>query len=318
MPGEQRARRPSGAPAASAGLSWASDAATWPNSAASRFVSAAGLTWHVQIMGHGPVLLLIHGTGASTHSWRDLGPLLARHFTVVMPDLPGHAFTGPAGPHRMSLPGMAAGLGELLKTLGLVPQVAVGHSAGAAILVRMCLDRALAPAGLISLNGALLPIGGLAGQVFTPLARVLAQTGIAPRLFAWRAGDPAVVERLIGQTGSRLDAAGLALYGRLARDPAHTAGALAMMANWDLRGLDRGLSRLTVPLVLVAGGHDRTIEPSQAVRVRDLLPAATIDYLRGLGHLAHEERPEQVAGLITRSAAAWGVRAADASRPINS
>ena len=222
MPDEERPRR---APAPSAGLTWARDSASWPNSAASRFVAAAGLTWHVQIMGDGPVLLLVHGTGASTHSWRDIGPLLARHYTVVMPDLPGHAFTGRAGSRRMSLPGMAEGLTELLRTLRLVPRVAIGHSAGAAILGRMCLDGAIAPAGLVSLNGALLPIGGLAGQIFSPLARLLAQTSIAPRLFARRAADHAAVERLIGQTGSSLDAAGLALYGRLARDAAHTAGA---------------------------------------------------------------------------------------------
>ena len=36
----------------------------------SRFVEAAGLRWHVQILGNGPTLLLVHGTGASTHSWR--------------------------------------------------------------------------------------------------------------------------------------------------------------------------------------------------------------------------------------------------------
>ena len=65
----------------------------WPNRAASRTVRAAGLNWHVQVMGSGPVLLLAHGTGAATHSWRGLAPLLAQHFTVVAPDLPGHGYT---------------------------------------------------------------------------------------------------------------------------------------------------------------------------------------------------------------------------------
>ena len=58
-------------------LSWDQDGHDWPNRDASRFVEAAGLTWHVQIAGQGPVLLLLHGTGASTHSWRDLLPGLA-------------------------------------------------------------------------------------------------------------------------------------------------------------------------------------------------------------------------------------------------
>ena len=79
-------------------LSWERDGRDWPNREASRFVEAGGLRWHVQQMGRGPVLLLLHGTGASTHSWRALLPLLAKSFTVVAPDLPGHGFTAtPSG-----------------------------------------------------------------------------------------------------------------------------------------------------------------------------------------------------------------------------
>jgi magnesium chelatase accessory protein len=261
-------------------------------------------------MGQGPVALLVHGTGASTHSWRDLAPLLARDFTIVAPDLPGHAFTAMPDADRMTLPGMAAALAELLQVLDLDPRLVIGHSAGAAILVQMALDGAIIPAGLIALNGALLPIGGLAGQIFSPLAKLLTRSSIAPRLFAWQAGDPAVVERLIGQTGSKLDAVGLSLYGRLACHPGHTAGALAMMAHWDLVGLARTMPRLTMPLLLVVGTRDRSIPPEDAIRIRDRVPGAKLEYLRGLGHLAHEERPALVADLIRCHAAVWSLMAA--------
>ncbi len=85
----------------------------WPNREASRFVTAGGLTWHVQEAGEGPVLLLVHGTGAATHSWRGLMPLLARDFRVIAPDLPGHGFTDPL--RTPSLPRMARALAELLR-----------------------------------------------------------------------------------------------------------------------------------------------------------------------------------------------------------
>ena len=80
-----------------------------------------------------------------------------------------------------------------------------------------------------------------------------------------------------------------------------------MMAGWDLVGLERELPRLKVPLVLAVGGRDRTIKPDDALKVRDLLPGATIEYLRGLGHLAHEEKPELIADLVERYAIAWHV-----------
>ncbi len=291
--------------AATAGLSWERDGADWPNRHASRHVRAAQIRWHVQQMGSGPVLLLVHGTGASTHSWRALAPLLAENFTVVAPDLPGHAFTERPPERRMSLPGMAAALAELLRALRVDPDLVVGHSAGAAILARMCLDRSIVPDGIVALNGALLPIGGLVGPFLPPLAKLMAHTSFVPRIFARRAADPEVIERLVAQTGSRLDDAGMALYGRLARSPAHAGAALTMMANWDLAALDRELPRLRAPLRLVVGGNDTTIAPADAFRIQEIVPSARIDYLRGVGHLAHEERPVEVAALILRAAQEW-------------
>jgi magnesium chelatase accessory protein len=283
---------------ASDGLSWDRDGQDWPNREASRFVNAAGLRWHVQRMGNGPVLLLIHGTGASTHSWRALAPLLAPRFTVVAPDLPGHGFTE-TPPQGLSLPGMAHEIGELLRHLALEPAIVVGHSAGAAIMIRMTLDGFLTPRALVSLNGALLPFRGIATQFFSPLAKLLVLNPLVPRLFAWRASDRSAVERLIGNTGSTIEPRGIELYHRLVSSPRHVAAALAMMASWELEPLVRDLPGLKTPLLLVAGGEDRTISSDEAFRVRALLPSAKIEYLRGLGHLAHEERPELIARIIS-------------------
>jgi magnesium chelatase accessory protein len=279
-------------------LDWARDGADWPNREASRFIDAAGLRWHVQIAGEGPVLLLLHGTGSATHSWRDLFPLLARHARVIAPDLPGHGFTGSGPLHRLSLPGMSQSLAGLLAALGERPDLAVGHSAGAAVAIRMTLDRAIAPDTIAALNPALLPFGGLAGQLFSPLAKLLVFNPLVPRLFAWRAADRAVVDRLIRETGSTIDERGVTLYQRVVRDPDHAAGALGMMANWDLQSLATRLPELATPLVLLVGERDRTIPPAQAREVKRKLPAARLITLPGLGHLAHEERPALVADLL--------------------
>src|SRR6201999_1714447 len=98
------------------------------------------------------------GTGASTHSWGGLVPALAEHFTVVAPDLPGHAFTGALPSERMSLSGMSTCVAALLRHVQVDPSIVVGHSAGVAIAVWMSLEQLITPAGLVSLNGALLPI----------------------------------------------------------------------------------------------------------------------------------------------------------------
>ena len=76
-----------------------------------------------------------------------------------------------------------------------------------------------------------------------------------------------------------------------------------MMANWDLAPLLRDLPRLEPDLLLVVGERDRTIAPAKAERIAAILPAARIERLPGLGHLAHEERPDLAAGIVLRELA---------------
>ncbi len=277
---------------------WAMDGADWPNRATSRFVQAGGLRWHVQVAGQGPVVLLLHGTGAATHSWAGLLPLLAAHFTVVAPDLPGHGFTDTPRAPGLSLPGMAAGVAALLRVLDVQPALVAGHSAGGAVAARMVLDRSIAPRALVGLNAALMPFDGIAGYLFSPIARMLVSVPPATRLFAWRGSDPRFVDRLLRETGSNIGPTASAFYARLVGSPKHVAAALGMMANWDLRPLAQALPGLPVPLVLVVGSNDRTTRPSDARRVRAMVPGAKIVTLAGLGHLAHEERPDQVANIL--------------------
>ena len=288
------------------GLSWRDDGRDWPNHDASCFIEAAGLRWHIQRMGRGPPILLLHGTGAATHSWRDFMPLLAKRFAVVAPDLPGHGFTDPLPTESLSLPGMAHAVALMLKTLEAEPAMVVGHSAGAAILARLCIDQVIAPKMIASLNGALLPFDGFASHIFPTVARLLYLNPFAPRVFAWSA-DPVAVSRLLRGTGSAIDRRGLDLYARLLGNAGHVAGALGMMANWDLDALSRDLKRLRTPLALIVAKGDRAVPHALADRVKAKAPHALVETLRGVGHLAHEERPAVVAELIIRLAEDAGV-----------
>lgn len=289
--------------------SWRVDGADWPHRSASQFVQVGESRWHVQRFGSGPVLLLVHGTGASTHSWRAIAPLLARHFTVVAPDLPGHGFSETRTYGRLSLPGMTRSLHALLDHMNVSPVLVAGHSAGAAILVRMALDGRLRPAGIVSLNGALMPFKGLAGQIFPPMAKVLFLNPLVPRLFARSANDRGRVEKLIRGTGSAIEPEGIELYQRLFRRSGHVAGALGMMANWDLEGLVRDMPRLATPLLLVVGANDRATPAGDAKEIEALAKQARVHTLKGVGHLAHEEDAAAVADVIGDFARSVGVLA---------
>ncbi|MDP2007831.1 MAG: alpha/beta fold hydrolase [Rubrivivax sp.] len=304
-----------------AGLNWATDGRDWPHRERSRFVDVSGQHWHVQQWPpprpEAPTWLLLHGTGASSHSFRGLAPLLAAHAGLVAPDLPGHGFSGAAPIGRAGMEGMAQAVRMLLRELGLAPACSIGHSAGAAIAVRMRLredanaaaatkagatgSAAPSPHRLIGLNAALLPLPGLAGTLFSPAAKLLALNPLAPHVFSWHAAQGAVLTRLLRSTGSKLDAEGAALYRRLIESPAHVAGALTMMAQWDLPALARDLPRLQTPLHLVVAEADGTVPPTDAERVQKRLPSVQLHRLPGLGHLAHEEAPGRVAELLLKS-----------------
>ena len=271
---------------------WARDGRDWPNRSASRFVRCGSIAWHVQQMGRGSVLLLLHGAGAATHSWRDLMPRLAQHFSVVAPDLPGHGFTrAPSGQH-LTLKGMSDAVATLMRELGLAPEAIIGHSAGAAIAVQTVLSGQLGPRQLIGLNAALHPFRGLAGLVFPQMARTLALNPATPWVFAGLAGWSGQARRLIRSTGSQIEPRGEALYGRLLARPDHVSGALTMMAHWDLTPLQDGLSRLKIPLHLMTGDRDRAVPPQEASQLEARYPAVTVSRFPGVGHLMHEERPD--------------------------
>jgi magnesium chelatase accessory protein len=118
------------------------------------------------------------------------------------------------------------------------------------------------------------------------------------RMIARHASDRVRVQRVLEGTGSHLDARGVDLYARLVRDPGHIAGALNMMANWDLKPFERQIRLLKIPLLLIAAQNDRTVPPSQAERVGKIVPGSKIFTVPGLGHLAHEENPGRFVQLL--------------------
>ncbi|NBS23625.1 MAG: alpha/beta fold hydrolase [Altererythrobacter sp.] len=288
-------------------LNWEREGRSWPNREHSRFIYADGLRFHVQQMGEGPVLLLLHGTGGSTHSWHAIIPGLASHYTVVAPDLPLHGFTGgePVS-SRASLAGMVRSLAALIDTLDAKPAGLVGHSAGAAIALEMARTGVVnESAPVIGFSPALTPFPGVAAQIFPGLARLLLLNPFVPKVFAGVsrfAGDP---KRFLQRsTGSQTDPTSLACYAKLFANSHHARGALAMMAHWDLNTFSKGLSGISNPVLLVHGRSDQAVPLGSVEGAAAKLPNARLDVWENLGHLAHEEAPERAAAVIAQFAEA--------------
>ncbi|RAP43084.1 magnesium chelatase [Rhodovulum viride] len=279
-------------------MDWTRDGKDWPNREFSRFVRHRPHYWHLQVAGDGPVVLLIHGTGGATHSWRDVLPILAERYRVVALDLPGQGFTKLGARQRCGLDAMSRDISALLDGEGLLPDALVGHSAGAAIALRMVRDLKRPPKALVGLNAALESFKGPAGFVFPMMARMMALNPFSASEISRWLGTAAGVEYMIAGIGSELSPEGLALYRRLVADRHHTDATLAMVAQWSLDGLQHDLPSIDVPTLLIVGEDDRAVPVSGSVRAAARLPQAELARFPGLGHLAHEEAPEAVTARI--------------------
>lgn len=297
----------------------------WPYRAQSHFISVGRLSWHVQVhdakrgMGPGglaPTLILLHGTGASTHSWSDLIEPLTEFACVVNVDLPGHGFTRGAATSMLTLPGMARELDALIRAMNLSGDlVFVGHSAGAPLAIEWVLNHGkvsgtskvsgtgtvpdtLKVRHIIGLNPSLVPPPPLYTTLLGPVVAPIATSSPMTGMLAYIAANTGMVDQLLDSTGSKIPAGHRERYKFLFSQNSHVQGAMGFMAGADLPSiLERG-KRLTVPISFLVGQQDSWVKeaPLKEVIAASFSKAKVITWQGG--HLIHEERPRDVAKLI--------------------
>jgi magnesium chelatase accessory protein len=310
--------------------------ATWPHAKRSVFFSSSSLQWHVQRwmtqkneVEHAkdkaqdqtrdlapkpstwipsknePTIVLLHGTGASAHSWSGLAPLLSKQFGVLAIDLPGHGFTELPQDTQMSSKGMARLILKLLADLQISNCIFIGHSAGATIAVE-CLSLATSVNinAIISVNGALLPFGSYNMPGMASFAKVLSKNRLIPKIFSFQARYIPLVDHLLDGTGSKIPLQSKQCYQVLVSNAQHARAALIMMAQWDLVAFAKSLpsvfgdQSVNCKLTLLACSGDRTVSPKISDQVQQLVAKSQIIRIPLLGHMGHEEDPVQFAKLI--------------------
>ena len=266
-------------------------------------VSGLGQPWVFTQLSEGPrAILALHGTGASSHSFRPLAEQLQGRWALWAPDLPGHGASPLAPGFRPTRQALAASLGDALSTLAVPWALALGHSAGAAILLQHRLEasaggRVPLPLGLLA--PALLPLAGLQRWLFPAAAELLARNPSWLSRLVARSTPERLVRRLIADTGSTLPQAQLQGYADLLAQPSHGEGALALMRHWDLRSLTPALPQVRDPVLILTGTADRTYPRPPRAALEPHLPRAAWRSFPGLGHLLHEEAPVEVGAAIT-------------------
>ncbi|RKP52651.1 alpha/beta fold hydrolase [Trinickia fusca] len=262
---------------------------------ASRFVTIAGNTIHYVDEGHGKPIVLLHGFGASLHTWNGVAAELARERRVIRVDLPPFGVTGPlraAGGtlETMDIDAYRRFIDQFVDALGLTHASFVGNSLGGLIAWDYALRHRGAVHKLVLIDAVGFPmkLPFYVGLFNNPFVRVSA---------SWLMPETIVKSAVRDVYGDKrkLDAVTLARYVDFFHGEDTRAAIVKMVPtlNFDALPTD-ALATLDIPTLVLWGGKDRWIPPAHAQQFAQRIPGARLIVYPELGHIPMEEAPQRV------------------------
>jgi pimeloyl-ACP methyl ester carboxylesterase len=253
--------------------------------------------------GRGPAILLIHGIGDNSDTWRELIPKLARHFTVIAPDLLGHGRSEkPRADY--SVAAYANGMRDLISVLDIERVTVVGHSLGGGVAMQFAYQYPERCERLVLVSS-----GGVCPEV-NPLLR-LASAPTA-ELALPLLGRPStrrlsrlvfhLLELLDADLG--VDAADLMrMFDSLPDQTARRAFVRTLRSVVDWRGqaitmLDRCYLTQGMPTLLIWGSRDAVIPLEHGRIAHAAMPGSRFEVFEGAGHFPFRKEPERFLSVL--------------------
>ncbi|MFF4518386.1 alpha/beta fold hydrolase [Streptomyces mirabilis] len=270
-------------------------------------VKVAGTGIDYVIGGHGPTLVLIHGYPQTWYEWHDIMPALAKHYTVIAPDLPGAGKSdAPASGYDKKT--MAADLHALLASLGKDHNVnVVGHDIGTMVayayaaqypksVKKLVLSEAPIPDPSIYKFPALTAKGpGVWNFGFFSLQTGLPESLIQGRELTWAKG----FMRGIAVHKDALTDDDLNVFASYLRDYSHLEASFAWFRTFPQDIADNARFQkkpLTMPVLAI--GADGSLGSSIGKQVRHYAKHVTPVVVPDSGHWIYEEHPTETTSLL--------------------
>ena len=251
--------------------------------------------------GTGPPLLLIHGFGASTFTWRRVAPELARTNRVILVDLKGFGQSDKPFDERYSVYDQAELLAQLIVEKDLRDLTLVGHSFGGGIALLLALEANSRLQGRIA---RLVLLDSIAYPQNIPVffrmldMPVVSQLGI-------RMVPPSVQTRVALKIAyfddSKITSEEIEAYAAPLKTAAgkhaiiHSA---RQMVPEDIETLSERYKTIELPTLIMWCDHDRIVPLEVGLKLRRTLPNSTLKLVEDCGHMPQEEQPESTLRLL--------------------
>lgn len=267
----------------------------------SRFVEVMGVEVHYIEAGQGDTaLLLLHGFGASTFSWRGMMEPLSRYGRVIAYDRPGFGLTERpqsadfhADRNPYSADFQADLLVALMDELDVERAVLVGHSAGGSVAVATALRYPDRVRALILESPAVVEARGPVPPPLDPLLRTPQSRRLGPwlaRLFARQAGS---FLEMAWEHPERITEEMREGYQRPFRVEGWDRGLWEVVMASGAEAVIARLGDVRAPAVVITGDGDRVVPPANSRRAAEAMPGVRYVEVADCGHIAHEECPAE-------------------------
>ncbi len=254
----------------------------------SSFISIDGINVHYRDVGKGEAIILIHGTGASLHTWEKWIDILSPEYRVISFDLPGFGLTGPDPNHNYQISRYTAILDSLMVKLKVDSFHIAGNSLGGLVAWRYTTQF---PQKILTLNlidAAGLPQPGKKPPFIFQLAKlpvlstllqkVTPKSIIEKSMLDVYKNDQLVTEKLIDR------------YFELSLREGNRTAFVKRMSQLNEKLVVSDLKNITVPVLIQWGKDDRWIPLANAFEFQKLIPNAEL-IIYDSGHVPMEENP---------------------------
>jgi len=256
----------------------------------SKFVTIDELDIHYCDEGDGEVILLVHGTFSSLHSFDDWNDILKKQYRVIRLDLPGFGLTGPNASHEYSIDNYSDFLDAFLEKLNIKSCSVAGNSLGGWLCWEFAVKYENRVDELILINSA-----GYIGEKSMPLPFVIAQTPVLRNVFNYV--PRAVVRRFLRQVFEDQSKVTDKVVNRH-YDLFHREGnkeAFVKLANSDYAHNTDRLIQLSVPVLIMWGANDNWINVKHSRKFEKDIQNSEVVIYENVGHVPMEEIPEKSA-----------------------